>query len=117
MEACTCCGYQTIEEKGCFEICPICYWEDDAVQEADPWFSGGANKPSLYQAQLNFKMYGAVEEHFQNNVRKVNSQESRSSTWRELVESDKQFCTTPEEIEKNWGKSKLGSYNYWERNA
>ncbi len=117
MEACACCGYQTIEEKGCFEICPICYWEDDAVQEADPWFSGGANKPSLHQAQLNFKMFGAMEERFQKKVREVNSQDLKCSTWRELVEADKQFCTTPAEIEKGWGKSKLASYNYWERNA
>ena len=42
MQTCACCGYQTIEAKGDYEICPICFWEDDPVQEADPWFEGGA---------------------------------------------------------------------------
>ena len=26
---CLCCGYRTIGERGRFEICPICFWEDD----------------------------------------------------------------------------------------
>ncbi|MEH7657210.1 CPCC family cysteine-rich protein, partial [Bacillus velezensis] len=31
---CPCCGYRTIEEEppGTYEICNICYWEDDEVQ-------------------------------------------------------------------------------------
>lgn len=116
MESCACCGYQTIEEKGCFEICPICYWEDDPVQEADPWFSGGANNPSLYQAQINYELYSAIEECFQKNVRNIRSEDLKCSTWRSLAESDKKFCTTLVEVEKNWGKSNLASYNYWERN-
>lgn len=117
MEPCACCGYKTIREKGCYEICPICYWEDDSVQEADPWFSGGANKPSLYKAQMNFKVYGAMEQRFQRHVRKPTEKDIQESTWRPLNETDKSFCTTPAEIESNLGKSTLASYNYWQRNA
>lgn len=58
---CPCCGYKTLEEEppGSFEICPICYWEDDNVQFETPHYEGGANKTSLYQAQRNFLAYGA----------------------------------------------------------
>lgn len=30
---CLCCGYRIIEEEllGIYEICNICYWEDDEV--------------------------------------------------------------------------------------
>ncbi len=49
---CPCCGYKTIEEEppGTYEICNICYWEDDEVQFNDPDFEGGANEVSLRQA-------------------------------------------------------------------
>ncbi|EEX8828996.1 hypothetical protein DWH00_004983, partial [Escherichia coli] len=51
---CPCCGNKTIDEPGCYEICPICGWEDDPVQSADPDFSGGANSPSLNEAKRAF---------------------------------------------------------------
>jgi len=61
--ACPCCGFLTLSEKppGTFEICPVCYWEDDQVQHDDPDFSGGANKVSLAQARKNFASFGAVD--------------------------------------------------------
>ncbi|RBP48795.1 cysteine-rich CPCC protein [Arenicella xantha] len=117
METCACCGFNTIGEKGCYEICDICYWEDDNVQEADPWFPGGANSPSLYQAQLNFQKFGAMEERFTSNVREPNAEDKRNPKWRSLSVEDKSYCTTPSEIEKVWGTSHSTSYNYWERNA
>lgn len=27
---CLCCGYRTLDERGIFDICPVCFWEDDA---------------------------------------------------------------------------------------
>jgi hypothetical protein len=117
METCACCGYKTISEKGNYEICTICYWEDDSVQEADPWFEGGANSPTLFQAQLNFQKFAAMEKRFSSSVRGASSQDKKDPSWRALTESDKTFITTPAEIEKVRGTSKSISYNYWERNA
>jgi hypothetical protein len=51
METCPCCGYKTLPEKHLYDICPICFWEDDIVQFEDPDFEGGANIVSLRQAQ------------------------------------------------------------------
>lgn len=51
---CPCCANKTIDEPGCYEICPVCGWEDDPVQSADPDFSGGANSPSLNEAKRAF---------------------------------------------------------------
>lgn len=117
METCACCGFATISEKGNFEICPICFWEDDSVQEADPWLSGGANEPSLYQAQSYFMNFGAMEERFISKVRSAHSNEFRNPHWRPLKESDKCFVSTPAEIEAKRGSKQSISYNYWERNA
>jgi hypothetical protein len=40
-----------------FEICPLCGWEDDDIQNDDPDYAGGANKLSLndYRAQWEFE--------------------------------------------------------------
>ncbi len=34
-----------------FDICDICGWQDDGVQNADPNYKGGANKMSLNEAR------------------------------------------------------------------
>lgn len=116
METCPSCGYKTIDESGNYEICPICYWEDDHVQSADPWFVGGANKISLFEAQKNFRKYGAVEERFISYTRSATGDDIKDAGWRELIEADKAHSTTPAEIEKVWGTQNSISYNYWERN-
>lgn len=51
LNKCRCCGSNTIEEYGEFEICSVCGWEDDEVQYDDPDFEGGANDMSLNQAK------------------------------------------------------------------
>lgn len=61
---CPCCGYYTfIEiERGNYDICPVCFWEDDFEQEKNPYYDGGANRVSLVTARINFKKYGACEQ-------------------------------------------------------
>jgi Cysteine-rich CPCC len=62
---CVCCGRLTMEEPpGPHQICPICFWEDDAVQLRWPDWSAGANRTSLIEAQQNFQDYGACDERF-----------------------------------------------------
>jgi uncharacterized Zn finger protein (UPF0148 family) len=48
---CPCCGSKVLRERGAFEICPVCGWEDDPAQSADPGFAGGANELSLNAAR------------------------------------------------------------------
>jgi hypothetical protein len=68
---CPCCGFFTIGEEppGTFEICPVCFWEDDYIQFGDPDFRGGANHVSLKEARNNFKAFGASEERVMGYVR------------------------------------------------
>jgi len=68
---CPCCECLTLNSPppGDFEICPVCYWEDDNVQYADPFFEGGANEPSLDQARNNFQKFGASSKDFIDVVR------------------------------------------------
>jgi len=51
---CGCCGSNVIHERGAFEICPICDWEDDPAQARDPDLEGGANEMSLNAARARW---------------------------------------------------------------
>jgi hypothetical protein len=74
---CPCCGYKTLSERGGFEICPVCFWEDDGQDEQDADIvRGGPNRSlSLAQARANFHNFGACEKRFIKNVRKPLSEE------------------------------------------
>lgn len=61
--------------RGSFEICPVCFWEDDLVQFEDPSSTGGANAVSLQVAQRNYKKFGACEQRFLSAVRAPTSEE------------------------------------------
>jgi hypothetical protein len=69
---CPCCGLLTLEKKphDTFEICPVCFWEDDNVQFDDPDYEGGANELSLNQSKANFRRFGAVDKESLKYVRK-----------------------------------------------
>ena len=53
---CPCCGYPTLPERGRYEICDLCNWEDDNQDDPDAdrvW--GGPNSDySLSEARRNF---------------------------------------------------------------
>ena len=49
--ACPCCGSPTLSQRGAYELCDVCNWEDDPVQSADPEYAGGANRQSLNEAR------------------------------------------------------------------
>ena len=80
---CPCCGYLVFAEgPGSYDICPICFWEDDNVQLRWPSLSGGANRPSLIESQENFRAHGAMEARFVGNVRPAGESEERDAQWR-----------------------------------
>lgn len=58
---CPCCNRYRLDEAGKYEICPICKWEDDPIQRANPDFEGGANKQSLNAARVAYNNRKAEE--------------------------------------------------------
>jgi len=68
---CPCCKCRTLHERGGFELCPVCYWEDDGEDEHDAdVVRGGPNGSlSLRQARLNYQRFGASEKIFLDSVR------------------------------------------------
>jgi hypothetical protein len=68
---CPCCYHLTLEERGGYDICPVCFWEDDGQDDADAdVVRGGPNGAlSLTRARANFLRAGACDERFVSEVR------------------------------------------------
>lgn len=100
---CPCCGYLTFgEPAGSYEICPICYWEDDPVQLRRPERGGGANRPSLVEAQANFRSFGSCERCTVESCRAPGPDDVRDPTWRPVDLATDRF---PGDGEYYWRRS------------
>lgn len=60
------------------------FGEDDGVQYDDPDYEGGANIPSLRQAQKNYILFGACEDRCIEFVRKPNENDEKDPSWKLL---------------------------------
>ena len=69
---CPCCKYKTLHSRGAYEICPVCFWEDDGQDEHDAdEVRGGPNRElSLAAARENFTRSGASSTYRLKHVRK-----------------------------------------------
>ncbi len=55
---CPCCEYRSLPAQGEYEICPVCFWEDDGTSDLDS--ISGPNHLTLREARLNVERFGAV---------------------------------------------------------
>ncbi|MFN3818733.1 CPCC family cysteine-rich protein [Blastomonas sp.] len=78
---CPCCHCLTLSERGGFEICPVCFWEDDGQDDHDAnEVRGGPNgKLSLSGARSNYRTFAACEKSALQHVRPPTTSE-RAST-------------------------------------
>jgi Cysteine-rich CPCC len=68
---CPCCGCLTLGERGGYEVCPVCLWEDDGQDDHDAdVVRGGPNRGlSLAEARENYQRFGACDEVSKTHVR------------------------------------------------
>lgn len=72
---CPCCENFTLDTLGNFEICPVCFWEDDPLQAEDILMTIGANKLSLESSRKYYSLYGCSDVDFVRMVRKPYAEE------------------------------------------
>ena len=68
---CPCCAYYTFGERpnGNYNICPVCFWEDDLCAYDSPDESFDCNGVSLNKARQNFLDFGACIIDMKTHVR------------------------------------------------
>lgn len=82
---CPCCGYLVFSDApGSYDVCPICFWEDDLSQLRFAALGGGANRVSLLEGQRAYAALGACEDRFLSHVRRPTAEDRRDGGWRPL---------------------------------
>ena len=105
---CPSCGFLTLEgEYGSYAICPVCDWEDDPVQLANPASAGGANAESLAEAQ------GSVLTKYPVGVELAEGYR-RSTKWRPLSATELAVANTKRAAQHWYAKAVLFEEEaYW----
>lgn len=82
----------------------------------NPWFAGGANKPSLVEAQKNFKKYGHCGGKKEKPEQIVEPNVERDPAWRPARESDRKSIKRPRDISnEEWLDA--SAWYYWCRDT
>jgi hypothetical protein len=63
LESCPCCGRKALGERGTYEICGVCWWEDDGQDNptASQALGGPNGSVSLVEGRVNFLKYGIFD--------------------------------------------------------
>ena len=58
---CLCCGYRTLDERGGYDICPVCFWEDEVYILFDKWMKTGEFDSQYNHNSCNDEDYDAED--------------------------------------------------------
>lgn len=82
-QTCPCCGHKTLPERGAYDLCPVCWWEDDDAPD-DAVSLDGPNGKTLAEGQRLYQRYATSDLTGLNKVRAPSADEPRNSGWRPL---------------------------------
>ena len=86
--ACPVCGHYTIFERYDWEICPVCFWEDDVLDEPGKDNESPANGHlKLSEAQANYILFGCVRLENKKDIRLARPDEAKDPDWQPLPQA------------------------------
>ena len=65
---CPCCDYFTLSDRGEYDICPVCFWEDSGWDVDSPDQYSGPNHMTLREGRRNFQYFGACDYRSRKSV-------------------------------------------------
>lgn len=85
MHPCPCCGYRTLPDRGAYDLCPVCWWEDEG---SEPWEYSGANGQTVVEAQQEYLSQRLPYRLRPGKVRAPKRGEEREPDWRPFELTD-----------------------------
>lgn len=85
MHPCPCCGYKTLPGRGDYDVCPVCWWEDEGLE---PWEYSGPNAQTLVEAQREHLSESRPYRLRPGKVRPPKRSEVRDPDWRPFELTD-----------------------------
>jgi hypothetical protein len=78
---------------GSYDICEICFWEDDALQlEFATTLAGGANGVTLEEAQRSYMVVAAKRPERAGDTRSPRPDDERDAGWRPIDRTRDEFA-------------------------
>ncbi len=109
---CPCCGHLTFgRPPGSYDVCPVCFWEDDAAQLRWPTYEEAPNRQSLITAQRAYAEDGTTEPRLVGLVRSPRDDEPREVNWR-LIDADTDSFEDQDVHESDWPDD-LTTLSWW----
>ena len=92
---CPCCGYPTLHDRGGFEICTLCFWEDDGQDDEDAGeVRGGPNHDySLTEARANFAQHLTMYRPSDERPFKLETERKTLTYKRQLIKTYEQVAS------------------------
>ena len=75
---CPCCDYFSLDRLAEYDICRVCYWEDDGNDLNSLDAHSGPNHMTLREARTNFREFGACDNAMQKKVLSVDQRKKYS---------------------------------------
>jgi plasmid stability protein len=85
MHPCPCCGYRTLPERAEYDLCPVCWWEDEGLE---PWEFSGPNAQTLVEAQQEYLADERPYRRRDGKVRAPRKREARDPDWSPIDVTD-----------------------------
>lgn len=100
LQSCPCCGFKTIGERGNYEICTVCWWEDNGQdnKHSDEIMAGPNYGISLIQGRYNFIMQGLYDPNRQD-LMKLKAENGKYARGREFQIIEGKYLI---EVGTNW---------------
>ena len=84
---CMICGHKTLESRCDWDICPVCFWEDDVILEGVDKVSPANMDLRVSESQANYMVFRSSSKQHVSSVRKPMPDEELDPTWQPLTEA------------------------------
>lgn len=101
MHPCPCCGYKTLPQRAYYDLCPVCYWEDEG---GEPWAYSGPNGETLVEAQQRYLAQNLPHRLRPGKVRAPKRGEERDPDWRPIEVTDEVLARV-KQAHHDWDRS------------